>query len=71
MRLTVMTNTARSLPPLPTAGREQAQGCVDRDQVAKDLERLTWLLWHGSTFRADQVLSWLEDDLDSEDPPEA
>ena len=28
-------------------------------------------LWHGNTFRAHQVLSWLEDDLDSEDPEEA
>jgi hypothetical protein len=54
MRLTVMTNTAKSLPPLPTAGQEQAEGCVDRDQVAKDLERLKWLLWHGNTFRADR-----------------
>jgi hypothetical protein len=65
-----MTNTAKSLPPLPTAEHEQAEGCVDRDRVAKDLERLKWLLWHGNTFRADQVLSWLEDDLDSEDPGE-
>jgi hypothetical protein len=67
----VMMNTAKSLPPLPTAEHEQAEGCVDRDQVAKDMERLKWLLWHGNTFRADQVLSWLEDDLDSEDPGEA
>ncbi|PZS38339.1 MAG: ISKra4 family transposase [Pseudonocardiales bacterium] len=71
MRLTVMMNTAKSLPPLPTAGQEQAEGYVDRDQVAKDLKRLKWLLWHGNTFRADQVLSWLEDDLYSEDPGEA
>jgi len=35
------------------------------------LERLKWLLWHGNTFRAERVLSWLEDDLDSEDPGEA
>ncbi|MGH3869415.1 MAG: hypothetical protein ACRDQ4_25580 [Pseudonocardiaceae bacterium] len=57
MRLTVMMNTAKSLPPLLTAGQERAEGYVDRDQVAKDLERLKWLLWHGNTFRADQVLS--------------
>ena len=28
------------------------------------------LLWHGNTFRADQVLSWPENDLDTEDPGE-
>jgi hypothetical protein len=70
MRLTVMMNTAKSLPPLLPAGQEETAGGVDRDQVAKELERLKWLLWHGNTFRADQVLSWLEDDLDSEDPGE-
>ncbi len=68
MRLTVMMNTAKSLP---APAEDVAEGRVDRDQVAKDLERLKWLLWHGNTFRADQMLSWLEDDLDSEDPGEA
>ncbi len=34
------------------------------------MERIKWLLWHGNTFRADQVLSWLEDDFDGEDPGE-
>ena len=67
MRITVMMNTAKSLP---APAEDEAEGYVDRDQVAKDLERLKWLLWHGNTFRADQVLSWLEDDLDSEDPGE-
>ena len=67
MRITVLMNTAKSLP---TPAKDEAEGRVDRDQVAKELERLKWLLWHGNTFRADQVLSWLEDDLDSEDPGE-
>ena len=68
MRLTVMMNTAKSLP---APAEDEAEGRVDRDQVTQELERLKWLLWHGNTFRADQVLSWLEDDLDSEDPGEA
>jgi len=32
-------------------------------RIGADLERLKWLLWHGNTVRADQMLSWLEDDL--------
>jgi len=68
MRLTVLMNTAKSLP---APAENEAEGSVDRDQVIKELERLKWLLWHGNTFRAERVLSWLEDDLDSEDPGEA
>jgi hypothetical protein len=68
MRLTVLANMAKSLPPLPEVPDFAAR-------IGADLERLKWLLWHGNTFRADQVLSWLEDDLytDTEDdnPPEA
>ena len=45
------------------------------DRIGADLERLKWLLWHGNTFRAGQLLSWLEDDLyvddEAEDPPTA
>ncbi len=67
MRITVMMNTAKSLP---APAKDETEGRVDRDQVAKDLERLKWLLWHGNTFRADQALSWLDDDLDSENPGE-
>ena len=55
---------------MPAPAEDEAEGRVDRDQVAKELERLKWLLWHGNTFRAERVLSWLEDDLDSEDPGE-
>jgi hypothetical protein len=68
MRITVLANMAKSLPPLPEVPDFAAR-------IGADLERLKWLLWHGNTFRADQVLSWLEDDLytDTEDdnPPEA
>jgi hypothetical protein len=68
MRLTVLANMAKSLPPLPEIPDFAAR-------IGADLAKLKWLLWHGNTFRADQVLSWLEDDLytDTEDdnPPEA
>jgi hypothetical protein len=68
MRITVLANMAKSLPPLPEVPDFAAR-------IGADLDKLKWLLWHGNTFRADQVLSWLEDDLytDTEDdhPPEA
>jgi hypothetical protein len=41
MRLTVMMNTAKSLP---APAEDEVEGCVDRDQVAQELERLKWLL---------------------------
>jgi hypothetical protein len=66
MRLTVLANTAKSLAPLPEVPDFAAR-------IGTDLERLKWLLWHGNTFRADQMLSWLEDDLyvddETADPP--
>ena len=56
MRLTVLMNIAKSLAPLP--------GVPDfAERAGAGLQRLKWLLWHGNTFRADQVLSGLEDDL--------
>jgi hypothetical protein len=68
MRLTVLANMAKSLPSLPEAPDFAAR-------IGVDLDKLKWLLWHGNTFRADQVLSWLEDDLytdtEDENPPEA
>jgi hypothetical protein len=67
MRLTVLANMAKSLLPLPEVPDFAAR-------IGADLDKLKWLLWHGNTFRADQVLSWLEDDLytdPTENPPEA
>jgi hypothetical protein len=58
---------ARSLLPLPEVPDFAAR-------IGADLDKLKWLLWHGNTFRADQVLSWLEDDLytdPAENPSEA
>ena len=58
MRITVMTQIAKSLrsrdnPHLAT-------------EVADELERLKWFLWHGNVFRALQVVEDLEIDLDLE-----
>ena len=68
MRLTVLANMARSLPPLPEVPDFAAR-------IGAGLDKLRWLLWHGNTFRAGQVLSWLQDGLytgtGDENPPEA
>jgi hypothetical protein len=65
MRITVLANMAKSLPPLPEVPDFEAR-------IGADLDKLKWLLWHGNTFRAEEVLSWLEDDLYTEDenPPQ-
>ena len=52
MRLTVMGQMAKGL------GGDTAV------EVAKELERLKWFLWHGNVFRALQVIEDLEMDLD-------
>src|SRR5712692_5987182 len=36
-------------------------------EVAEELERLKWFLWHGNVFRALQVIGDLETDLDVDD----
>jgi len=67
MRLTVLANMAKSLPPLPEVPDFAAR-------TGAGLDKLKWLLWHGNTFRAGQVLGWLEDDLytdPAENPPGA
>ena len=58
MRITVMAQMANSLrsrdnPDLAT-------------QVAHELERLKWFVWHGNVFRALQVVDDLEIDVDVE-----
>lgn len=60
MRLTVLMNMAKSLAPLP-----EVPDFADR--IGAGLQRLKWLLWHGNTFRANQVLSGLDLYLDTED----
>ena len=59
MRLTVMGQMAKGL------GRAAAS--EHATEVARELERLKWFLWHGNVFRALQVVEDLEIDLDIEE----
>jgi hypothetical protein len=59
MRLTVMCQMAKGLGP---------PGFELRDLALKELERIKWFLWNGNTFRALQTVSWLNMDIDDEDP---
>jgi hypothetical protein len=60
MRLTALTQTAKGLPD--TARQE---GCMLRDDVLREFERIKWFLWHGNVFQALKELRSVEDDLDS------
>jgi len=61
MRLTVMRQMTKRLGP---------PGFDLRYLALKQLERVKWFLWHGNTFRALQTVSWLNMDIDGEDPTE-
>jgi hypothetical protein len=67
MRLTVMTTMAKSLPPPADPERSPPSGDL-ATSVGKELERLTWFLWHGNVFHALQTVQDLEIDLDVEEP---
>jgi hypothetical protein len=58
MRLTVMHQMAKGL-----RSREQPDIAID---LAEELQRLKWFLWHGNVFRALQVVDDLEVDLDTD-----
>jgi hypothetical protein len=53
MRLTVMMNTAKGLP----------ENRFLRD-VASDMERVKWYLWHGNVYRALSLMDLIENDLE-------
>lgn len=59
MRLTVMRQMAKDLGP---------PGFETRELAIKQLERIKWFLWHGNAFRVLQTVSWLNMDIDVEDP---
>jgi hypothetical protein len=61
MRLTVMQQTAKSLPE--TVQDEEATYEV-RAPVVRSLERLKWFLWHGNVYQALQVIQSVESDLE-------
>ena len=70
MRLTVMANMAKSLRPLPPDPDLSASPPRDlAAEMAKQLQRLKWFLWHGNVFRAQQVIDDVIFDLDVVDHP--
>jgi hypothetical protein len=65
MRLTVLRQMTRSLPPRAAdADDEDAPWIPDPGQADRDLERVKHFLWHGNTFRAMQILEDLRDDFE-------
>ncbi len=60
MRVTVMAQMAKGMRSV-----EQPDLAAD---VAKELERLKWFLWHGNVFRALQIVGDLEDGLGVDEP---
>jgi hypothetical protein len=65
MRLTVLQQLRKELG--------SAASDLHLDEVAADLDRIKWLLWHGNVFRTLQLLDDLHDELDvgSEETPAA
>jgi len=69
MRITVMTNMAKSLrSPPPDPDLPPAPPVDFAAEVGKQLTRLKWFLWHGNVFRALQIIADLILDLDVEEP---
>lgn len=66
MRLTVLRQMTRSLPPAPAADEDAgvAPWGVDPAEVDGTLERIKHFLWHGNTFRALDLLAGLDDDFE-------
>jgi len=58
MRLTVMSQMAKGL-----RSRENPNLAAE---LAEELERLKWYLWHGNVFLALRTVDWLQLDVDNE-----
>ncbi len=59
MRITVMTNMAKSLQPPPPDPEIELTADVATKLIAEvrdDLARMKWFLWHGNVFRALQTI---------------
>src|SRR5262245_16307675 len=61
MRLTVMQQTAKSLPETT---QDEEMTYEVRASVIKALERLKWFLWHGNVYQALQVIQTIEGDIE-------
>jgi hypothetical protein len=71
MRITVMTNMAKSLhppPPDPDTGLTEEVAAKLITEVQSDLVRLKWFLWHGNVFRALQTADDITIDLETLHP---
>ena len=75
MRITVMTNMARSLHPPPPAADPDPELSPEAAArlitgVRENLGRLKWFLWHGNVFRALTTVDGLIGDLEILQPDE-
>jgi hypothetical protein len=61
MRLTVLQQTAKGLPP---TARDDEETYEVREPVRRALERLKWFLWHGNVYQALQVVQSVIMDLE-------
>jgi hypothetical protein len=69
MRITVMTNMAKSLRPAPPDPEFPAAATGDpATEIGAELERLKWFLWHGNVFRALATVEDITTDLDIANP---
>jgi hypothetical protein len=71
MRITVMTNMAKSLsPPSPDPDQELAAETATKliTEIRADLERLKRFLWHGNVVRALQTADGIAIDLETLNP---
>jgi len=60
MRITLMGQLAKGV-----RSRENPKLAAE---LAEELERLKWYLWHGNVFLALQTIDYLQLDVDNEDP---
>ena len=70
MRITVLTNLAKSLQPRPDPDRELSaeQAATLVAEIGTGLQRLRWLLWHGNVVRALHTVEDLTADLQTLQP---
>jgi hypothetical protein len=61
MRLTVMQQTAKSLPETT---RDEEMTYEVRAPITTELDHLRWFLWHGNVYQALQVMQTVEGDLE-------